>query len=199
MLSLDNADVLGSALRETWTRLVEQVSTTLTALRGTATARRCTIVTAVRADRCAFHAPGSTHRQQVDSVFEEPILGLLESLLHLPLVVNAAHPEVGEVVKVITKDRVAILHIFLRVEDMLVPEPIDLLRRNDGVPVRVPLKIEEDAINFRHFDDLLERPTLTLLLVHQLHHDGFEVEIRDALTHHLHFASCQHFPSLQKD
>lgn len=78
-----------------------------------------------------------------------------------------------------TKDLLAILGIFLGVEDMLMPEFVDRPRRND-VPLRIEeIEKEEVFVLDFHFLCLLARPALAILRVTELESHTFEIKLID--------------------
>jgi len=94
----------------------------------------------------------------------------------LPILV-AAHAEVREVVQEVTERDLAILGVLLRVEDVIVPERVNVLSRHDR-KVRIDaVEVQKSLVPDLHLTRPLEGPSLALVRIHKLDHDGFQVEL----------------------
>lgn len=78
------------------------------------------------------------------------------------------------------EDPLAVLGVLSRVEDVLVPELVDLRRADDGLSGVLGHEDQKPLVFDLHEVGLLARPALTLPFVHQLDLDGIEVECFDA-------------------
>jgi len=98
----------------------------------------------------------------------------------------AAHAEVREVVQEVAEHVLAVLRVFLRVEDVAVPELVHVLGRRDGFLGELDQHGEEPLIGELHAVDVLARPTLTFFGIHQLELDRVEVERPDRCDDFIH-------------
>jgi len=93
----------------------------------------------------------------------------------------SSQAEVWEVVEEVSENLITIFGIFSRVEDVLMPELVDGLRRND-LPLRVlVVQVEKLSVAYFHLAHLFEGPALTVFVVQKLHFDGAQVERHDFL------------------
>src|ERR1700730_9378489 len=91
----------------------------------------------------------------------------------------APQSKVRKMMQEVAKHALAIFRVFHRVQNVSVPELVDVLaRRYGGFGMRYE-KRQESLVGDRHLLDILSGPALTFIGIHQFELDRFEIQRSD--------------------
>jgi len=101
---------------------------------------------------------------------------VLRRLRQIRRIFRASHSEVGKVVQETTEYFIAVFGVFERVQDMPVPKFIHVLAWGQGYLGVSYQQSQETPVRQFHAVNILARPALAFLGIHQLELDRIEIE-----------------------
>ncbi len=149
------------------------------ALADRALARAAVALLALRGSTAVVREERVKIGQRLAEFREEQIGRLAEGIAQGLRIFRPSHPEVREVMEVCAEHLVAVGEVLVRVEDVVVPEGVDGLRRHNRIGGVLEVEGQEPLVPNLDGIHLLESPTFTLFGLHQLDLDGAEIEALD--------------------
>ena len=114
------------------------------------------------------------------------------------MILGATHAEIREVVQEVSERALTVLGIFLRIEDVIVPECVDFFGRHDRAFRVQGVETQEPLVPLLHGPRAVEGPSFAFVRVHEFDQDWFQIECLDFLEDR-HGFCCQYGITLFHD